>query len=278
MKTNKFIALVFVAVIFSGLEAHAQTCGQLAGVRGPNVEVLRLQRSRTGGDQVRYGIRIEEKKVVPLECDDVVLTGRDSSARIILATAKLSLGPESRIEIAAHTKSSNAGAAARVDLLSLTYGKVRALVNRKKSEPPPKTKDGKEPQATFKIKTYTAVAGVRGTDFYVSYDPNSTQTEQATIEGLVEVERAGAKQSVLVEAGQQVNVDTAKTAQAKEEPLKVVPLRDSVRNEIRLVSAAVRDDQDFTHKKAVETLGKPETWVLEREKVPENLKDIQNEY
>jgi hypothetical protein len=69
-----------------------------------------------------------------------------------------------------------------------------------------------------------------------------------------------------------------KAAQAKEEPLKVVPLRDSLRNEIRLVSAAVRDDQDFTHKKAVEALGKPETWVLEREKVPENLKDIQNEY
>ena len=128
-------------------------------------------------------------------------------------------------------------------------------------------------QATFQIRTATAVAGVRGTDFFVGYDANAGVTDQATIEGSVEVSQPGGSSSVLVEGGKQVTLDAT-----PQPALKAVPIRDSIRNDIRVVSASARDDKDFTHAKAIEVLGKPETWVLEREKLPDRLKNLKEEY
>jgi hypothetical protein len=309
---NKF-GLLLSLVLFAAA-ARADICGQLAGVRGSGVEILRMQRGRT--DNVRYAMKIAEKSSTPLECDDVVLAGKESSARILLADAKLSLGSNSRIEIAAHTGAgTSTSSASHVSLLNLTYGKLRALVNRKKdasgntvvtapkaspakaSKNTPAAKD----EITFKIKTFSAVAGVRGTDFYVSYDPNAGLTEQATIEGLVEVAQAGTHQKVLVEGGKQVAVETTpaavreaqelrgheKTAdlpkqlpQAGEpvKPLTVVAMTEVTRAELRQTSAAVANDADFTSKKAIETIGQPSTWTLKREPVPGSLKKLKNEY
>lgn len=299
MKTRltRPLVLIFVSVGVSNFclpVAFADTCGQLAGVKG-QVEILRMQAAKG----VRYGFKVQ-RSAEPVECDDVILTGRDSSVKVVLPNAKLSLGPDSRFEIAGHT---GKGTASRVSLLNLTYGKLRALVNKKKSagpdgeaevaSPAKVDKAGKTPQATFRVKTFSAVVGVRGTDFYTSYEPNSGVTEQATIEGSVEVAQTGTEQKVLVESGHQVAVVTAPQAladtPAKPEappasapvqlaPLKVVPIEASVKSDIRVASAIVKDDADFTHAKAVETLGQPATWVLEREKVPEKLKDIKNEF
>lgn len=305
MKTRLTLPFAVLSVsCFCLPVAFADTCGQLAAVKG-QVEILRMQAAKG----VRYGFKVL-RSAEPVECDDVILTGRDSSVKVVLPNAKLSLGPDSRFEIAAHA---GRGATSRVSLLNLTYGKLRALVNKKKSAgpdgetevaSPSKTgKDGKTPQATFRVKTFSAVVGVRGTDFYTSYEPNSGVTEQATIEGSVEVAQTGTEQKVLVEGGHQVAVTTAPQVlaaarrdeatqagvQANPEsptapapvpvvPLKVVPIEASVKSDIRVASAIVKDDADFTHAKAVETLGQPATWVLEREKVPEKLKDIKNEF
>lgn len=267
------VCLLSVAV---GTFARADVCGQLAGVKGPNVEILRRQ-SRTEGDNVRFGTKIAENKTSPVECDDIVLTGPDSSAKVILSNAKLTIGPLTRFEIASTLKNDGASQP-RVSLLNLTYGKLRALVQRKKDAMDSKQtkteiQSGKPGQATFQIRTTTAVAGVRGTDFFVSFDSSSGVTDQATIEGSVEVSQPGGTTSVLVESGKQVTLDA--TPQAA---LKSVPIRDSIRNDIRVVSASARDDKDFTHVKAIEVLGKPETWVLERESVPDKLKNLKEEY
>lgn len=274
MKVTKIVSSVFVCLL--ALQARADVCGQLAGVKGPNVEILRRQ-SRAQGDAVRFGMKIEESKTSPLECDDVVLTGADSSAKVVLANAKLTVGPLTRFEIASTVKN-QASTQPSVSLLNLTYGKLRALVNRKKETAPSgadrKDAKGSKPgQATFQIRTATAVAGVRGTDFFVGYDANANVTEQATIEGAVEVSKPGQAESVVVEGGKQVTLDAA-----PQSALKAVPIRDSIRNDIRVVSASARDDKDFTHAKAIEVLGKPETWVLEREKVPDRLKNLKEEY
>lgn len=318
------LALVFavVSVGFVTGAGAAELCGQLAGVKGTTVEILRMQRGRGAKDTVRYAMKITEKTITPLECDDVVLAGKDSSARVLLANAKLSLGSDSRIEIAQHS-AAKAGETANVSLLNLTYGKLRALVNRKTDEngesvttakgpakgaatPKSGADSGKNPQATFEIKTFSAVAGVRGTDFYVSYDLNSGVTDQATIEGAVEVAQAGTNQKALIEAGKQVTVETTPQAvrQAQErirtgklaagekanelpkklptsevvKPLVVVAMNEVVKNELRRTSAAVSDDADFTSKKAVETLGAATTWTLKREELPANLKNLKNEY
>lgn len=205
-----------------------------------------------------------------LDCDDVVLTGRDSSAKVIFADSKVAVGPETRFEISAHAKRDSKSGEQEVNLLSLTYGKLRALVSPSKEKT--KEKSG-EPSARFQIKTYSAVVGVRGTDFYVSYDPNAALTEQVTIDGLVEVKQTGGQQVVQVSGGNQVVV-TDKPARV----LSVTAIQDSVRNDVRRVSAVVRDDKEFTHVKAVEVLGSPKAWVLEREKVPENLKNLKDEF
>ncbi|MES2964320.1 MAG: FecR family protein [Bdellovibrionota bacterium] len=266
-----------LSIFLLALHANAEVCGQLAGVKGPNVEILRRQ-SRTD-ETVRFGMKIEEKKTSPVECDDVVLTGPDSSALLILANAKLTIGPVTRFEIASTLKL-EAAKQPSVSLLNLTYGKLRALVSRGKESAASSTaaqKDSKSPKSgqanTFQIKTATAVAGVRGTDFFVGFDPTSGVTDQATIEGSVEVSQQGSQESVLVEGGKQVTLDA--TPQAA---LKAIPIRDSIRNDIRIVSASAREDKDFTHSKAVEILGKPATWVLEREKIPDNLKNLKEEY
>jgi hypothetical protein len=294
-----------LGLILIGTQASAATCGQLAGVKGPGVEILRMK-AQADGERIRYAIKVAEGSVSPLECDDVVLAGRDSSARILLASAKLTLAADSRIELAAHTGADSSAATSNVTLINLTYGKMRALVQKKKTEPAAATAGkpaGKEPQANFRVRTFSAVAGVRGTDFYTSYDPNAGLTEQATIEGAVEVQQVGTAQKVLVEAGKQVGVETTPAAvQAAQEriktgkdvgleppkqlpeasekvkPLQVVAIRESTRNEIRIASAVAKDDKDFAHEKAVQVLGRPETWIFEREKVPEKLNKIKNEF
>ena len=253
-----------------------------------------------------------------------MLTGRDSNAKIILANGKVSLGPDSRIEIAQHAKPGEAGALPKVSLISLTYGKMRALIQKRpqggiqkiapSGQPPGAPSSAQSPaaekphdstQIEFRVRTFSAVAGVRGTDFFTSYEPNSGLTEQATIEGSVEVQQTGTTQSVLVGPGKQVAVETtpaaiaayetqlktgkidleppkaAPAAQPGAAPLKaleVVPIRDSLRNEMRVASAIVRDDKDFAHTKAVEILGKPATWTLEREKIPGKLDQLKNEF
>ena len=314
MTKTILVLSVLLGVVLGVSAAHAETCGQLAGVRGTEVAILRMQRGRTGQDSVRYAMKIAEKSATPIECDDVIQAGKDSSARILLANAKLSLGSDSRIEIAEHSGASKGGEAS-VGLLNLTYGKLRALVNRKKAEngetvvttAPAAQGVGKtvkkEGQVSFEVKTFSAVAGVRGTDFFVGYNPNTGLTTQATIEGSVEVAQAGTSQKVLVEGSHQVLVETTpqavraaqdriKSGQDKPnelpkklpglneqvKPLQVVALNESIREEVRQTSAAVNDDADFTSKRAVETLGVPATWTLKREPIPDSLKGLKNEY
>ena len=300
MKFVKPILLVAATVFVHFVEGA--TCGQLAGVKGKTVEVLRVQTGREG-ETVRYAMRMDEGKVAPLECDDIVLTGRDASVKLILASGKLSLGPESRIEVAAHSGSGGGNVSNKVNLINLTYGKMRSLIQKAPVSPKGAGKV-KEGDVSFRVRTFSAVTGVRGTDFFTSYDHNTGLTEQATLEGSIEVRQTGSSQVVVVEAGHQVSVATTPNAvaEAKERlksgtsdpsqeppkqlpdssakiaPLKVVPIRESLRNEIRVASVAVQDEKDFSHHKAVEIIGKPETWTFEREKTPDKLNKLKNEF
>ena len=280
---SSFANMLLILLVALGAPARAEICGQLAGVKGSEVEILRRQ--ARAAENVRFAMKIPEQKITPVECDDVILTGADSSARLILANAKVTVGPLTRFEIAGVSKA-NGGREPSVSLLDLTYGKVRALVNRKEGQlvnpPAAETNAGttgaqkpigaKASQSTFRIRTYTAVVGVRGTDFFVGFDPNSGALEQATIEGQVEVAKPDTTAGVLVSGGQQTTVS------ANAAPAAPIALRDSTRNEIRVVSASAREDKDFTHPKAIEVLGQPSTWVLEREKLPDHLKNLKDEF
>jgi hypothetical protein len=74
--------------------------------------------------------------------------------------------------------------------MELVYGKVRAVVSHE------------GPHNNLKVKTNTAVAGVRGTDFFIAHQ-ESTGTALSVVRGKVEFTEK-AKKSVNVESGQVV--------------------------------------------------------------------------
>jgi len=122
---------------------------------------------------------------------DVVNTQASARARIALDDGSvLNVGSDSSIKVVKHD-----GAAQQTEL-ELTYGKLRSQAQKITKS------DGK-----FQVKTPAGVAGVVGTDFFVSFD-NATGTMNVTVfEGVVKVcNLAGA--CVEVKAGQVSNVRT----------------------------------------------------------------------
>ncbi len=282
--------LVLAFALLASTQAHAAVCGTLAAVKD-KVEVLRVQTASAGNENVRHAVM--GKNFMTLECDDIVQTGPAGSAKLVLGDDKVSVAPDSRVEIAAH---SGTEARPKVDLLNLTYGKMRGLIKTRKET-------GSSRKGAFRVRTFSAVVGVRGTDLFASYDPNAGLTEQAVIEGRVEVVQVGTNQKVIVEAGQQVSVDTAppalEAAKARAagespetagpavprgearvavRPLKVVPIRESMKKDMRIASAIARGDADFAAPPAIAVLGDPRRWTIEREDVPDRLKKIENEF
>jgi FecR protein len=122
---------------------------------------------------------------------DVVNTQASARARIALDDGSvLNVGSDSSIKVVKHD-----GGTQQTEL-ELTYGKLRSQA-QKITKP-----DGK-----FQVRTPAGVAGLVGTDFFVSYD-NTTGTMNVTVfEGIVKVcSLAGA--CVEVKAGQLTNVRT----------------------------------------------------------------------
>lgn len=180
---NKQWFLFFGLMAFAG-ESLAAVCGKFSEVSG-GVELLREQ-----GGGVRHAILAKSR--MDILCTDIVVTHDGSRAKLRLEKAILTLGPNSRLEVAAEVKGSDQ------QTLNLPYGKVRTLFKG----------EAKEGQASrFKVKTPAAVVGVRGTDFYVTYKPNEKLAEQATLTGRVEVVQNATNIRVEVEKGQQVKVD-----------------------------------------------------------------------
>lgn len=284
------LVLALSSLVIAPAAAEAAICGSLAAVKG-QVMVLRIKTDAAkAAEQVRHGI--VGANFMPVQCDDVIETGAGGSAKIILGSDRVTLAPDSRVVIAAH---SGTQAKPKVDLLNLTYGKMRGLIQKRPNV-------GQNGSGAFRVKTFSAIAGVRGTDLYVGYNPNLGVTEQAVIEGKVEVTQTGTKQSVMVEGGYQVAVEispdalTAARVEAKAEksdskdaklpekaasdvkPLKVFPIQESVKQSMRVASLIVKDDKEFTSEPAVKILGPSKTWVIEKEDVPSNLKDVDNEF
>lgn len=252
---------LFLTLLSSYIVNSSSYCGKIQSLRG-KVEVLKLK-----PEDPKVRIAYKAKKRTKFDCTDVIVTGKSSRAKIRFVNKSiLTMGPLSRISVAEH-----AAEKGKVNVLNLTYGKVRAFfkeeVNSKE-----KKKNKKPKSVSFKIKTPTAVAGVRGTDFFIGFNPNTRATEQATITGEVEVARVGEKQKVIVKPGQQVQVDVL----ANTKKLKVEPIKKELAEEIKSTSVLVKNDKEFTSAKAVELLGNPETWKAAD--LPENFKNIKEEF
>jgi len=107
---------------------------------------------------------------------DEVRTEHPGHMRIVFQDdTVLSVADDSRVVVDEHVFDPSRGKARSV--LGLLQGKVSALVSEYYHQS----------GAVYQIKTATAVAGVRGTEFVVTYDPRDDRTEVAGLSGTVEV-------------------------------------------------------------------------------------------
>jgi hypothetical protein len=289
-----FISVCLMSsVFFVSLRSQALDCGRIELTKG-RVELLRLKGGEGNkADAVRKAIVVNGKEVV--DCQDIIVTLQSARAKVRLSgNVLLTLGPHTRISIEEYAKNSGSPT-----LVHLAYGKIRTLFNpgpgsgpnpgsesnsnsdEKKSEPEKK-------QSRFRMRTSTAVAGVRGTDFYLSFEPNTKITEQATLHGAVQVEQVDTGQSVLVNSGQQVVVEQVReksNRDASEEkkreevkPLVVNTIAPALVNEIKQTSLLVRNDREFVSPEAVQILGAPDDWKPAVEEVPFDLNGLKEEF
>ncbi len=266
----RFLSLIFILSL-PAVSAE-KVCGKIIQTTG-KVDILKAINNK---DLVRQAVLI--KAPYELLCSDIIVTQSGSRAKIILPQGMITLGPNTRIAISKISKNSSTPA-----LLSLPYGRIRTFFN---SEEAQKSKDNKQ----LHIKTSTAVIGVRGTDFYVGFDPNKNITSQATLKGQVEVEDIATQQKVLVSSGQQVQVvshtDEKVSEKVKEKTsedlknttpaLNVNPIAVETILNIRQISVLVNKEEDFTSKEAVTILGSPEKWTPPADEIPGDLKEIKN--
>jgi hypothetical protein len=115
---------------------------------------------------------------------DTVQSGHDSRAKIVMADKNvLNISPDSKVTI---EKYQNNGPAKNVES-KVEFGKVRASVEQKY--------DGDK--SKFNIRTPTAVAGVRGTDFMMGFDTKTQTSHVVTFSGMVAVGQPGPGGSIV---------------------------------------------------------------------------------
>jgi hypothetical protein len=142
---------------------------------------------------------------------DTIVSGADSRAKIVMADKNvINISPDSKITI---EKYENDGKDKKNVELKVEYGKIRASVEQKY--------DGEK--SKFNIKTPSAVAGVRGTDFLTGYSRANRTTSVITFSGTVAVGKPGPggtiQNPVFVQQGQMTNA----AANGSIEPPKAVP-------------------------------------------------------
>lgn len=295
-----FVIFILSLIFFVSLRVEALDCGRIELTKG-RVELLRLKGGEgSKADAVRKAIVVNGKEAV--DCQDIIVTLQSARAKVRLnGNVLLTLGPHTRIAIEEYAKNSGSPT-----LVHLAYGKIRTLFNpastdsssssssdlgagsdansksdNKRSEPEKK-------QSRFRMRTSTAVAGVRGTDFYLSFEPNTKITEQATLNGAVQVEQVDTGQSVLVNSGQQVVVEQVReksnpgvSEEKKREQVKLLvvnAIAPALVNEIKQTSLLVKNDREFVSPEAIQILGAPDDWKPSGEEVPFDLNGLKEEF
>lgn len=167
-------ALVLLAFSFAE-NAEAQSIHGILRVVKGDVRIIQ------SADQKEIKARIGQK-VYP---KDVIIAAQDSRAKIVMIdNNELNISPDTRLEIQSYEYKPSEDK--KTVMLNVLYGKVRAKVNQKY-----------EGDNKFQVKTPSAVAGVRGTDFFTSYNRGTNETKIVTFEGKVAFGQAGAGGAIL---------------------------------------------------------------------------------
>lgn len=185
-------ALFCLSVIYAPIShADSSVHGIMMVVKGDIVVTDKAGKSEKG----KVG-----KKVFP---GDSITSGKDSRAKIVMSDKNvLNISPESKFTIEQYVNDAKTGE--KQVSLNVDYGKIRANVEQQY--------DGEKNK--FHIKTPSAVAGVRGTDFLTSFNRATKESSVVTFGGLVAVGQAGPKGEILnpvfVRPGESTSVNLGK--------------------------------------------------------------------
>jgi hypothetical protein len=110
-----------------------------------------------------------------IHANDTLRTGTPGHMRVVFDDdTVLTLGDASEMAVSDHVFSPEGDARSLIDLVS---GSVNAVVSEYY----------RKPNSSYQVKTKTATAGVRGTEFVVTYDSGEKITEVFVVDGRVEV-------------------------------------------------------------------------------------------
>lgn len=188
MKNFALCVTVFICFATSP-QLYAADHGLFMVVKG-NVKVI------SGKDKSQATAKVGSK----VFSGDTVVTEKDARAKIVMADRNvLQLSPDTKFEITNYKTS--AVESERTAQLALIQGKVRATVEQKYGE-----------KNEFQLKTPTAVAGVRGTQYVAQYNPATSVTSLMVMSGKVRVSPlSGGAVPVMVTPNQGVNVGSQAT-------------------------------------------------------------------
>jgi FecR protein len=159
-----------------------------------------------------------------VQVGDLVATGKDSRAKIVMTDRNvINVSPETQMKIEEYTSTEQS----KNVKLSLLNGKIRNNVEQKYDNDKNK----------FEVRTPTAVAGVRGTQFITSYSEANKTTEVITLRGSVEFRTltTGGESSAPGEgsASQTVVVAQGETSSVSDESAKPEPPQKIPQQELR---------------------------------------------
>lgn len=180
MAILKLFSILVLLFAFS-LEAKASSVhGVFKVVKGK--VLIKNKSGKTS--KARIGMRVYPQ--------DAIKTEKNSRAKIVMTDQNvINVSPETEVKLSKYEFDEKSDK--KDVLIDVIYGKIRNKVSQKY--------EGKN---KFQVKTPSAVAGVRGTDFLTSYDRRSQKSEVITFEGRVEFgipRGVDIANSVVVEAG-----------------------------------------------------------------------------
>ncbi len=163
------------------------------------------------------------KKVSP---NEIVQSGTNGRAKLVFPSGDhFNIGPGTSMSIPTPTKTKDG----KPSPLNLFYGRVRSLISKK------------GPLKGMKVRTPSAVAGVRGTDFFTRYNPTEG-SQLAVLRGEVLVKAKADKKPVAVKKGYRVEVakgtQTAQVAMATKEELMDIQRETALRLDQKAIEKA----------------------------------------
>jgi ferric-dicitrate binding protein FerR (iron transport regulator) len=153
MKRHSILELGLVTVLSLAIAIPSDVAAQAAARQGSGQRAGEVSRMIPQVRIVRGSQQITGAANSPVDWGDLVNTQRDGRARISLDDGSiLNVGSESSLKVTQYTPG------AQQSEIELTYGRLRSKVSKIT-----------QPGGKFEVRTPVGVAGVVGTDFYMSY-------------------------------------------------------------------------------------------------------------